>query len=83
MKIIEILDLINSIKESIITDFKAETGDAPETSEELIEHIKKSYINNMEHTILDGLYLDDLEYPDDIYKLLLVASIHNYSSENN
>ena len=74
MKIIEILDLINSIKESIITDFKAE---------ELIEHIKESYINNMEHTILDGLYLDDLEYPDDIYKLLLVASIHNYSSENN
>lgn len=75
MKTSEIIELLQEIKNIVCEDFKFENDREEKNKKELLDHIKKIYRNGNEDSILENLYLDDIEYPKDIYKILLVASV--------
>jgi hypothetical protein len=75
MKTPEIIELLKEIKNIIREDFKSENSKSEKDYKELIEHIKKVYINGNEDSIIENVYLDDIEYPKNIYKILFIASV--------
>ena len=77
MKIKEIIETIKYIKSSVIEDFKTEYKRAPTNNIELLDHLKEIYKNGMEDSILENLDLDDIQYPKELYKTLIVSCIYN------
>ena len=77
MKISEIIDIIKELQEVVLEDFRSEYKRDPKSNKELLNHIKDIYNNEEEERLIEFSSIDDLEYPNDVYKMLLVSSIYN------
>jgi len=67
----ELTELADECRILLIKDFKATNKKEP-TQKDLLNHIKIIYKNGEEETILNDLFLDDVDCPDDFYKLLFI-----------
>lgn len=78
MKISEIIDIIKELQEVMLEDFRSEYKRDPKSNKELLNHIKDIYNNEEEEErLIEFSSIDDLEYPKDVYKMILVSSIYN------
>ena len=71
MTIKELLELTEETKEIIAKDFKIANDKEP-TNKELLTHIRKLYKDGNEDSILGDVFLDDVDCPNDFYKLLML-----------
>jgi len=70
----DLIELADEAKKLLITDFQT-TNDKNPTQKELLNHIKKLFNEGEEDTILNDLFLDDVDCPSDFHKLLLIFSV--------
>ncbi len=73
MTVKELTELTDECKTLLVKDFNTINDKVP-TQKDLLNHIKNIYKNGDEETILNDLFLDDVDCPDDFYKLLLIFS---------
>jgi hypothetical protein len=71
MTIKELIELVDETKEALVKDFKI-TNDIEPTNKELLTHVRKLYKDGNEDSILGDVFLDDVDCPEDFYKLLMV-----------
>jgi sulfur relay (sulfurtransferase) DsrC/TusE family protein len=71
MTVKELTELVEEAKQLLIKDFTSTYKTSP-NKKELINYVKKLYKNGEEETILNDLFLDDIDCPSDFYKLLLI-----------
>lgn len=71
MTIKELIELTEETKEALVKDFKI-TNEKEPTSKELLTHVRKIYKDGNEDSILGDIFLDDVDCPDDFYKLLMI-----------
>ena len=69
----ELTELVDECRTLLIRDFKATNKKEP-TQKDLLNHIKILCKNGDEETILNDLFLDDVDCPEDFYKLLFIFS---------
>lgn len=73
MTVKELKELVDEAHELLIKDFNTTEKNSP-TKKDLLNHVKNLYKNGEEETILNDLFLDDIDCPSDFYKLLLIFS---------
>jgi len=71
MTVKELTELTDECKALLIKDFKT-INDTTPTRKDLLNHIKTIYKNGEEENILNDLFLDDVDCPDDFFKLLFI-----------
>lgn len=71
MTIKELLELVDETKEVLVKDFK-DINDKEPTNRELLTHVRKIYKDGTEENILGDIFLDDVDCPEDFYKLLMI-----------
>jgi hypothetical protein len=71
MTIKELIELVDETKEVLIKDFKV-ANDREPSNKELLTHVRKIYKEGIEDNILGDIFLDDVDCPDDFYKLLMI-----------
>lgn len=67
----ELCELVDETKNLLKQDFESENGKPP-TTKDLLKHVKDMFKNGQEDTILNELFLEDVECPEDFYKLLFI-----------
>jgi hypothetical protein len=71
MTIKELIELVDETKEVLVKDFKIANDKEP-SNKELLTHVRKVYKDGNEDSILGDVFLDDVDCPDDFYKLLMI-----------
>lgn len=71
MTIKELIELVDETKEVLVKDFKV-TNDREPSNKELLTHVRKIYKEGIEDSILGDVFLDDVDCPEDFYKLLMI-----------
>jgi hypothetical protein len=71
MTIKEIKEIVEEARQLLIENFKNEYDRSPK-EDELIKYVNKIYKEGMESDILGDLFIEELEYPEDFGKLLLI-----------
>jgi len=71
MTIKELIELVDETKEVLVKDFKT-VNDKEPNNKELLTHVRKIYKEGIEDNILGDIFLDDVDCPDDFYKLLMI-----------
>jgi len=67
----ELIDLADEARTLLIKDFISTNKKEP-SQKDLLNHIKNIYKNAEEENILNDLFLDDVDCPEDFYKLLFI-----------
>ena len=75
MTVKELTELKEECKTLLIKDFNTTNPKVP-SKKDLINHIKTIYKNGDEETILNDLFLDDVDCPSDFYKLLFIFAAY-------
>jgi hypothetical protein len=71
MTIKEIKEIVEEARQLLIENFKNEYDRSPK-EDELIKYVNKIYKEGMESDILGDLMIEELEYPEDFGKPLLI-----------
>lgn len=79
MTIKELIQVVEDAHELLVADFKSETKKTPK-DDDLLLHVKTLYKQGLESTILEELFLDDFDCPEDFEKLVLIFAAKLKSS---
>lgn len=71
MTIKELLETIDDAKDLLIKDFEEIHKKIPK-DKDLLNHVKTMYSDGIEDSIIENLFLDDVNCPSDFYKLVLI-----------
>jgi hypothetical protein len=76
MKIKELSELIDETRDVLVKDFNTTNHKEP-TQKDLVNHIKKLFNDGEQDSVLGELFLDEIDCPEDFYKLLLLSAVHS------